>query len=351
MPDARRLRVRRLARVEPQPERHRRPRRSRPSSCCCARDRARRPGARPLLRRPGAGAVLGATVETAPRPELGWHEIETDDPERIPAGPWLSGTTTASRSRPARPRSPAPAPRTQAFRHGRHLGVQFHPESTVEIVAGWARPDAERLAAPRARRTATLLAATEDERGRRARRGVRACSTASWRPRANRRDRGRCEGGMMGHPPELVGRVGHVRPRDLPGPARGRARQGRADRRVRPRQRSRPRVLRGRDGHRPAPHAGRRRRERLSRPRRQARPGDADAAAVGARRGLLHRRPRAGGRGLAPSRPTRAAPCGAAVAGFEELGLDPDRRARARVLPLRAGPGRARRRCGATSTT
>jgi GMP synthase-like glutamine amidotransferase len=34
---------------------------------------------------------------------------------------------------------------TQAFRHGTHLGVQFHPESTIEIVAGWARKDAERL--------------------------------------------------------------------------------------------------------------------------------------------------------------------------------------------------------------
>lgn len=34
----------------------------------------------------------------------------------------------------------------QAFRHGPHLGVQFHPESTIEIVQGWARLDQERLA-------------------------------------------------------------------------------------------------------------------------------------------------------------------------------------------------------------
>jgi GMP synthase-like glutamine amidotransferase len=34
----------------------------------------------------------------------------------------------------------------QAFRMGPHLGVQFHPESTVEIVAHWASMDTESLA-------------------------------------------------------------------------------------------------------------------------------------------------------------------------------------------------------------
>jgi len=34
---------------------------------------------------------------------------------------------------------------SQAFRLGPHLGVQFHPEATVEIVTGWARADAGRL--------------------------------------------------------------------------------------------------------------------------------------------------------------------------------------------------------------
>ena len=89
--------------------------------------------------------VLGGRIEAAPTPEFGWHEIETDEPDAIPAGPWLlwhyqrftvpPGATEVARTENA----------TQAFRHGRHLGLQFHPESTTDIVEGWARKDAEKL--------------------------------------------------------------------------------------------------------------------------------------------------------------------------------------------------------------
>lgn len=92
-------------------------------------------------------AVLGGLVERAPRPELGWREIETDDPATVPPGPWLEwhyerfttppGATEIARTKDA----------VQAFRYGPHLGVQFHPESTVEIVGRWAGVDTERLTA------------------------------------------------------------------------------------------------------------------------------------------------------------------------------------------------------------
>lgn len=89
--------------------------------------------------------VLGGKIEAAPTPEFGWREIETDEPDAIPAGPWLlwhyqrftvpPGATEVARTRDA----------TQAFRQGRHLGLQFHPESTTDIVEGWARKDVEKL--------------------------------------------------------------------------------------------------------------------------------------------------------------------------------------------------------------
>ncbi len=90
--------------------------------------------------------VLGGRAERSPEPELGWREIQTDDPSTVPAGPWLewhydSFTTPPGALELARTDTAA-----QAFRIGPHLGVQFHPESTVEIVSGWAELDTERLA-------------------------------------------------------------------------------------------------------------------------------------------------------------------------------------------------------------
>ena len=103
--------------------------------------------------------VLGGTVEPAPRPELGWREIETDDPDLIPAGPWLEWHFERFTTPPGAVELARTADATQAFRHGVHLGTQFHPESTVDIVAGWAAKDAERLAALGITDSGALLAA------------------------------------------------------------------------------------------------------------------------------------------------------------------------------------------------
>ena len=141
--------------------------------------------------------VLGGRIEAAPTPEFGWHEIETDEPDAIPAGPWLlwhyqrftvpPGATEVARTEHA----------TQAFRHGRHLGLQFHPESTTDIVEGWARKDAEKL------QTVGV-----DERPGADRRAGRAqgCGEAGGVPpvrRLHRRERMIEERGLMARPPEL----------------------------------------------------------------------------------------------------------------------------------------------------
>ena len=92
-------------------------------------------------------AVLGARVGPAPVAELGWRTIETDDSELVPAGPWLEWHFERFETPPGATELARTADAAQAFRLGPHLGVQFHPEATVEIVAGWARADAARLAA------------------------------------------------------------------------------------------------------------------------------------------------------------------------------------------------------------
>jgi GMP synthase-like glutamine amidotransferase len=89
--------------------------------------------------------VLGGAVQHAPEPEIGWHRVQTSAPELIGEGPWLQwhydrftlppGAVELARS----PRA------LQVFARGPHLGVQFHPEATVETVLGWARKDAAHL--------------------------------------------------------------------------------------------------------------------------------------------------------------------------------------------------------------
>jgi GMP synthase-like glutamine amidotransferase len=72
--------------------------------------------------------IFGGRVSSAGRKEIGWHLIDSVEPDLIPAGPWLE--FHGDRCEP-------PAHATilagnefgvQAFSVGRHLGVQFHPE-------------------------------------------------------------------------------------------------------------------------------------------------------------------------------------------------------------------------------
>jgi len=82
-------------------------------------------------------AALGGKVEAASRPEIGWHEIETSHPDLIEPGPWFEYHYDRWHP-PAQARSLARtevAP--QAFVIGRSLAVQFHPETSPEVLECW----------------------------------------------------------------------------------------------------------------------------------------------------------------------------------------------------------------------
>jgi GMP synthase-like glutamine amidotransferase len=90
--------------------------------------------------------VLGGTVEPSPEPQHGWYAIETLAPEIISEGPWLEWHYDRFTLPPGATELARTGSTPQAFSYGPHLGTQFHPESTVEIVTGWARSDTEHLA-------------------------------------------------------------------------------------------------------------------------------------------------------------------------------------------------------------
>jgi hypothetical protein len=109
-------------------------------------------------------SLVGGRVERAPVPELGWREIETDDPAAVPAGPWLEWHYERFTTPPSAIEVARTADAVQAFRFGPHLGVQFHPESTVEIISHWASMDAKRLAEIGIEDGAALLAASPERK-------------------------------------------------------------------------------------------------------------------------------------------------------------------------------------------
>lgn len=82
--------------------------------------------------------ALGGRVEQSPVYEIGWHTYDTDSPGVIAPGPWFTwhgdrcfiaeGVAELARNELC----------PQAFRSGTSAAVQFHPEVTRELVAGWA---------------------------------------------------------------------------------------------------------------------------------------------------------------------------------------------------------------------
>ena len=82
-------------------------------------------------------AAVGGSVSRAPAPEIGWSMVDTSLPGLIDAGPWFQwhfDRFTVPAGVPVLARS---ALADQAFRVGRTLGLQFHPELTSAVLECW----------------------------------------------------------------------------------------------------------------------------------------------------------------------------------------------------------------------
>jgi GMP synthase-like glutamine amidotransferase len=83
--------------------------------------------------------VLGGDAFRAPSSEIGWVDVRTRDPELVPEGPWFQWHFDSFRPPPEATLIAENDAGPQAYLQGRHLGVQFHPEVTQEIMDNWVR--------------------------------------------------------------------------------------------------------------------------------------------------------------------------------------------------------------------
>jgi GMP synthase-like glutamine amidotransferase len=81
--------------------------------------------------------AFGGAVQPAQRPLRGWSMVETIVPHVIPSGPWLAWQHDVITLPPGAQLLAHNRLGPQAFRIGRHLAVQFHPEATPDALAGW----------------------------------------------------------------------------------------------------------------------------------------------------------------------------------------------------------------------
>ena len=81
--------------------------------------------------------ALGGSVQRAARTEIGWFTINSTDERLAPPGPWFEYHVDAFTAPPgAQVLASSPAG-PQAYRIGRMLAWQFHPEVSPEIVRRW----------------------------------------------------------------------------------------------------------------------------------------------------------------------------------------------------------------------
>jgi GMP synthase-like glutamine amidotransferase len=82
-------------------------------------------------------AALGGRIEAMGYTEIGWQVVESAAPELVPPGPWLEFHNDRCLPPPAATVLARNEVAVQAFRIGRHLAVQFHPEVDGPQLKRW----------------------------------------------------------------------------------------------------------------------------------------------------------------------------------------------------------------------
>lgn len=85
--------------------------------------------------------TFGGTVTRSSRPEIGWHDVASDRPDIVPAGPWFQWHFDSWTLPPGATEIARTAAASQAFVLGRTLGLQFHPEVDADLLKAWLGAD------------------------------------------------------------------------------------------------------------------------------------------------------------------------------------------------------------------
>lgn len=128
--------------------------------------------------------ALGGVVAPLAAPEVGWRRVDSERPGLIEAGPWLQWHYDTLTVPPGGSLLATNEYGVQAFRWGPHVGVQFHPEATVDIVRGWVDAGSGMLRAAGVEPEHLMRrsrAEADDARGRAARLFDRFCDLALGR--------------------------------------------------------------------------------------------------------------------------------------------------------------------------
>jgi GMP synthase-like glutamine amidotransferase len=81
--------------------------------------------------------ALGGQVERAPRPEVGWYVVDTDDPDLVPPGPYVEWHSDRIQPPPGARVVARTDVGPQAYVLGPALALQFHPETGPDVVRRW----------------------------------------------------------------------------------------------------------------------------------------------------------------------------------------------------------------------
>jgi GMP synthase-like glutamine amidotransferase len=85
--------------------------------------------------------AFGGSVARSASPEIGWYDVDSDNPGLVPGGPWFQWHFDLWTLPPGATEIARTANSSQAFVLGRALALQFHPEIDRALLELWLADD------------------------------------------------------------------------------------------------------------------------------------------------------------------------------------------------------------------